>query len=317
MSLPKRTDIASRGPAGGDAAPGSFVRAPALTHVALAVVNLAFASGAVEGKLALGPVAEGGAAVDPVALALARIVGGALCFLVLALGAGRLGDVSRGDHARIAGLATLGVVLNQTLFLVGLRTTSAFAASILSATIPIFAAAFAIALGMEKARLRTAAGIVLAIAGVLWLTGIGSIDRGAVAIALNCFVYALYIVLSKPVIERLGTPTFIAWLFSWGALLMSPFGGPHLVRGALHWNSLAWGYVAFFIAVPTVVAYLLNAWAIGRATPTVVTLYVYLQPVFAAALQYVQLGQGLGARALGATVLIVAGVAVVARRSCE
>ena len=80
MSLPKRTDIASRGPAEGDAA----------THAALVIVNLAFAAGAVEGKLALGPVAEGGAAVDPVALALARIVGGALCFLVLARGAGRL-----------------------------------------------------------------------------------------------------------------------------------------------------------------------------------------------------------------------------------
>ena len=304
MSLPKRTDIASRGLGGGEVA----------TNVALVIVQLAFAAGAVEGKLALGPPREGGAGVDPVALATARMVGGAIVFQALARGARSLRPVARPDHARIAGLAILGVVLNQTLFLVGLRTTSAFAASILGATIPIFAAAFAIALGMEKPRFRTGAGIVLAIVGVLCLTGIGSIDRGAVAIALNCLVYALYIVLSKPIIERLGTYTFVAWLFSWGALIMAPLGAPLLARGALSWSGLAWFYVVFFVAVPTVVAYLLNAWAIGRATPTVVTVYVYLQPVFAALLQFVQLGEGIGARALGATALIVAGVAVVAAR---
>jgi drug/metabolite transporter (DMT)-like permease len=278
------------------------------------IVQLAFAAGAVEGKLALGPPSEGGAGIDPVALAAARMVGGAIAFQALARGARSLRPVARTDHLRIAGLALLGVVLNQTLFLVGLRTTSAFAASILGATIPIFAAAFAIALGMDTPRVRTGAGIVLAVVGVLCLTGIGSIDRGAVAIALNCLVYALYIVLSKPLIERLGTSTFVAWLFSWGALLMAPVGGPLLVRGALHWSGLAWFYVVFFVAVPTIVAYLLNAWAIGRATPTVVTVYVYLQPVFAALLQFVQLGEGIGTRALGATALIVAGVAVVAAR---
>src|SRR5271165_1456722 len=108
MSLPKRPHIAS-GPAGIG------------THLALVVVQIAFAAGAVEGKLALGPEAQGGAGVDPVALAMARMVGGALAFQVMARAAGRLRPVSKVDHARIAGLAVLGVVLNQTLFLVGLR----------------------------------------------------------------------------------------------------------------------------------------------------------------------------------------------------
>ncbi len=300
MTLPKRPDNASRG----DAA----------THVALVLVQIAFAAGAVEGKLALGPEAEGGAGVDPVALAAARMVGGALAFQALARGAGRLRSVSPADHRRIAGLAVLGVVLNQTLFLVGLRTTSAFAASLLGATIPIFAAAFAAAFGIERPHPRTGVGIALAIGGVLWLTGIGSLDHGVVAIAFNCLAYALYIVLSKPVIDRLGSATVVAWLFTWGALIMAPFGGPRLLAGAAHWNGLAWFFVAFFIAVPTVVAYLLNAWAIGRASPTLVTVYIYLQPVIAAVLQWVQLREPIGARALGATALIVAGVAVVASR---
>jgi drug/metabolite transporter (DMT)-like permease len=301
MSLPKRLDIASR--------PGA-----AATHLALVVVQIAFAAGAVEGKLALGPVSHGGAGIDPVALAMARMVGGAAAFQALARLTKELRPVSRSDHWRIAGLGLLGVVLNQTLFLVGLRTTSAFAASILGATIPIFAAAFAVALRLERAHPRTGIGIALAIGGVLWLTGVGSLDYGALSIALNCVAYALYIVLAKPVIDRLGSPTVVAWLFTWGALIMGPFGGPPLARGAVHWGGLAWFFVAFFVAVPTIVAYWLNAWAIGRATPTIVTVYIYLQPVLAALLQWVQLGEPIATRALGATALIVLGVAVVASR---
>jgi drug/metabolite transporter (DMT)-like permease len=301
MSLPKRPDIASQ-PAG------------LSTHLALVVVQVAFAAGAVEGKLALGPVSGGGAGVDPVALATARMVGGALAFQAMARAGKLLRPVSTADHWRIAGLGFLGVVLNQTLFLVGLRTTTAFAASILGATIPIFAAAFAVAFGLERPLVRTGVGIVLAIAGVLLLTGVGTLDSGAIAIALNCLAYALYIVLSKPVIDRLGSATIVAWLFTWGALIMGPFGGPRLVHDAIEWRTMAWSFVAFFIAGPTIVAYLLNAWAIGRASPSLVTVYIYLQPILAALLQWVQLGEPIGGRALVASALVVAGVAVVASR---
>jgi drug/metabolite transporter (DMT)-like permease len=301
MSLPKRPHIASRQAALG-------------THFALVVVQVAFAAGAVEGKLALAPESEGGAGVDAIALAMARMLGGALVFQAMARAAKLLRPLSRADHWRIAGLAVLGVVLNQTLFLVGLRTTSAFAASILGATIPIFAAAFAVAFGVERPHPRTGVGIALAVGGVLWLTGVGSLDFGAIAIALNCLAYAMYIVLSKPVIDRLGSATVVAWLFTWGAVIMGPFGGRRLVQGAMHWGGLSWFFVAFFVAVPTVVAYLLNAWAIGRASPTLVTVYIYLQPVIAALMQWAQLGESVGARALAATALIVAGVGVVASR---
>src|SRR5258708_14343553 len=118
MSLPKPLDIARR-------------RGSLGVHVALIVVQVAFAAGAVEGKLALGPASHGGAGIDPVALATARMIGGALVFQTMARARGRLRAVSKTDHLRIVGLAVLGVVLNQTLFLVGLRTTSAFAPAIL------------------------------------------------------------------------------------------------------------------------------------------------------------------------------------------
>jgi drug/metabolite transporter (DMT)-like permease len=301
MSLPKRPQIASG-------------RAAASTHLALVVVQLAFAAGAVEGKLALDPASAGGAAVDPVALAMARMAGGALFFQAFARAARQLRRVAAADQRRIAVLAILGVVLNQTLFLVGLRITTAFAAALLGATIPVFAAGFAVALRIERPRVRTAIGLALAMSGVLWLTGIGRLDYGAIAIALNCLSYALYIVLAKRVIEKLGSMTVVAWLFTWGALIMAPVGAWPLLHGVAAWSPRAWLFVGFFVAGPTIVAYLLNAWAIGRASPTLVTVYIYLQPVFAALMQWVQLGEPIGARALGASVLILSGVGVVATR---
>jgi drug/metabolite transporter (DMT)-like permease len=301
MSLRKRPDIARR--------PASFA-----IHAALLVVQIAFAAGAVEGKLALNPSSAGGGGIDPIALAMARMSGAALFFQAYTRATRRLGPVPLSEHWRIAGLAVLGVVLNQTLFLVGLHLTTAFAAALLGATIPVFAAALAVAFRIERPSARTAIGLVLAIAGVLWLTGIGSLDRGAIAIALNCLSYAFYIVLSKRVIERVGALTVVTWLFTWGSLVMAPLGGRGLVLGLATWGTRAWIFVAFFIAVPTIIAYLANAWALSRSGPTLVTVYIYLQPLIAAIMQWVQLGEPIATRALGAAGFILAGVGVVATR---
>jgi len=301
MSLRKRSDIARW--------PSSLG-----VHAALVVVQIAFAAGAVEGKLALNPPSTGGGGIDPVALAMARMAGAAVFFQAYTRVTRRLGPVATADHWRIAGLSVLGAVLNQTLFLVGLRLTSAFAAALLGATIPVFAAALAVAFRVERPSVRTGLGLTLAIAGVLWLTGIGSLDRGAIAIALNCFSYALYIVLSKRVIERVGALTVVTWLFTWGSLVMAPLGARGLLLGFGDWGARSWAFVAFFVAFPTIVAYLANAWALARSGPTLVTVYIYLQPLFAAVMQWVQLGEPIAPRALGAAGFILAGVGLVATR---
>jgi drug/metabolite transporter (DMT)-like permease len=278
------------------------------------VVQAAFAGGAVEGKLAMRAVEAGGGGVEPVALAMARIVGAALFFQAVARLGGAGLRLSWRDHARMAGLAMLGIVLNQTLFLLGLRLTTSFAAALLGATIPVFTATLAIALRVERASQRTAVGLALALGGVLWLTGIGKLDVGALVIALNCLSYAFYIVLSRGMVRRLGAVQFVTWIFAWGAVLLAPLGAWPLAHGMAVWGPRGWALTGFMVAAPTIVAYLANAWALGRSSPTLVTVYIYLQPLLAAGLQWVQLGERVGARALGASAFILAGVTVVATR---
>jgi drug/metabolite transporter (DMT)-like permease len=299
------------------------------THAALVLVQFAFASQAVEAKVAMLPRSQGGEEIYPEALAMIRMLGGALFFqaIVRARGAQRRVNhttrahenrsevaITRADHLRLAGLSIIGIALNQTLFLMGLRWTSPFSTSLLGATIPVFAAGLAVLFGKETLRLRTVVGLVLAMAGVLSLIGIGSIDRGAILVALNSLSYAAYVVLSRDVVVRVGALRAVAWIFTYAAIIFAPFGMRAMITQLPILTGRGWMFALYILAVPTIVAYLLNAWALGRSSATMVTVYIYLQPLLAALLAWAQLGQGITKRAWLAAVLILIGLRVVASR---
>jgi drug/metabolite transporter (DMT)-like permease len=283
-------------------------------HAALFVVQVAFASQAVEGKIAMGPRLAGGEGVSPFALAMIRMLGAALFFQAATRLGGLLRPTTARDQASLAGLSVVGIVLNQVLFLVGLHMTTPMTAALLGVTIPVFAAAMAVAAGQETASARLALGLGAAIAGVVWLTGVGKVDLGALVVLANCLSYAAYIVCSRGTIRRLGAFTVITWVFTWAALLFAPLGLPSLVAGAPTWTPRGWAFLAYILAVPTIVAYLSNAWALGRSSATLVTIYIYVQPVLTAILAWVQLGQSMTGRLVGSAGLIVLGVTIVATR---
>jgi drug/metabolite transporter (DMT)-like permease len=278
-------------------------------------VQFAFASQAVEAKVAMLPRAQGGEAILPEALAMIRMLGGALFFHAVLRARGTPAvATSRHDHLRLAGLSVIGIALNQTLFLMGLRWTTPFSVSVLGATIPVFAAALAVLLGKEALSWRTVVGLTLALLGVLSMIGNGSLDRGALLVALNSLSYAAYVVLSRDVVVRVGPLRTVAWLFTYGALLFLPFGLRPMLAQLPALTLRAWGFTVYILAVPTILAYLLNAWALGRSSATLVTIYIYLQPLIAAVLAWAQLGLGISRRAGLAAVLILVGLGVVASR---
>lgn len=277
-------------------------------------MQLAFASQAVEGKLAMMPRALGGEGIDPVALALARMMGGAVFFFLFSSVFHLRSETTRGDHLRLAALSVLGIVANQTLFLVGLRSTTPVSAALLGVTIPVFTATFSVILRVERSSARLWIGLGMGVLGVLWLTGVRSVDRGAVLVTINSIFYSAYVISSQGLVRRLGAMTVITWIFVWGAALFSPFALPSLLRDAPSWTPRGIVLVLWIVAMPTIVAYLLNAWALGKTAPSLVTVYICLQPLLAGMLAWAQLGQPPPSRALFAAALIVTGVAIVATR---
>ncbi len=284
------------------------------THAALLVVQLAFASQTVEGKIAMSARAAGGEGIDPWALAMVRMGGAAIAFFGITQALALRSATTWRDRLELAGLSLLGITVNQTLFLVGLRTTRPVSAALLSVTIPIFTAAISVAFRMERPSWRLGAGLALALSGVVWLTGVRDLDRGALLVSINSLSYSLYIVLSRRSIQRLGAMTVVTWVFVWGALLFAPFGMPTLLREAPTWSPRAWWLVAYILAMPTIVAYSCNAWALGRSSPTLVTVYIYLQPIISALLAWLQLGQHISSQLAVAASLILTGVGIVSTR---
>ena len=106
----------------------------------------------------------------------------------------------------------------------------------------------------------------------------------------------------------------VAWVFTYGALMFAPLGLVSTVHAIPEITARGAGYLAYIVAVPTIIAYSLNAWALGRSRATVVTIYIVLQPLIAAVLAHVQLGHAISSRAIYAGMAIVSGLFIVARR---
>lgn len=288
-------------------------------HAALLGVQIAFASQAVEAKIAMMDRAAGGCGIDPYALAMFRMLAGAIFFrIVVATGVGRGPSLPTArDRVALAVLSLFGIVLNQTLFLMGLGKTTPFVAALLGACIPVLTLAFAVLARKEAFSARAALGLALAIGGVVSLTGVGRVDAGALLLALNSASYAAYVVFSRGLVLRLGAMRVMAHVFAWGALAFAPIGLPAALGALPELDLRAAGYLAYILAVPTIYAYFANAWALGRTSASVVTAYIYMQPLLAAILAWLQLDLVPSSRSLYAAPLILAGVALAAFRKAR
>jgi drug/metabolite transporter (DMT)-like permease len=292
---------------------------------ALLGVQFAFASWSIVGKVTL-------AVVPPVALIAVRLLGGALFFSAFARARGFSPLPPREALGTMAGLALLGVVLNQLCFTMGLARTSAINTTVLGATIPVFTALYAFASGRERGGARVWAGLAIALAGVLTVArperlalGPGAV-LGNALILVNSACYAAYLVRGREQIEKYTAERVVTWVFVLGAAMVVPLGVPYVAAHAASWGLRVWLAIGYVVLVPTAYAYGANAWALSRAPASLVAAFIYLQPVLAIALA---LGVGdalaawlavpppsehLTARTAAGTVAILVGVWVSSRR---
>ena len=273
-----------------------------------------FATWPIVGKVAL-------KVVPSVALVAFRVAGAALAFILIGALRGRIGSIQKRDWPLLIASSLLGVVLNQWLFVKGLSLTSVINATLLGTLIPVFTLLVSIALRTDRVSLRRIIGICLAAAGVLYLIGperaeFSSATRlGDLLIVTNSLCYGAYIVISKDLMKRYSALTVITWIFIVGSVATVPFGAMSVSHAPLaDVRPAIWLAIVYIVLVPTVGAYYLNAWALGRVAPSTVAVYIYLQPLIAFSLAPLLLGEKLSWRTLVAASLIFAGVLVVTRR---
>ena len=292
-------------------APAGAERTGLRPHVALLAVQLFFGTWPIVGKVVLRSLPTTG-------LVAFRVLGASLAFLALSRSAKSLALSRRSDYLRLALYSLLGVVLNQFLFVKGLSLSTVINANLLGTMIPVFTLVGSVALGRERFSVPVAAGLLVAACGALYLVNpLGadisqSTTAGNLLLLSSGFLYGMYIVLSQDIIRRYGALTVITWVFLMASVVVVPFGGYQLRDVPLASLGLpVWLAILYIIIVPTVGAYYLNAWALGRVAPSVVAVYIYLQPLIALALAPVLLGEHASTRTWVAAALIFAGVGIV------
>lgn len=229
--------------------------------------------------------------------------------------------VERKDLAGIALSSFFGVAANMLMFFEGLANTSPINASVLMMITPVFVFIINTIVSKQGISWLKGVGVGLAAIGAMMLMGGARLSfskatlYGDVLIMLNALSYAIYLVYVKRFLVKYNPITVSKWNFVFGFMMVLPFGVGGL--GAIDWASFLpyiWFIFIFVLVGTTFITYLLNAWALQRASATLVGSYIYLQPVIATILALMANQGTLTIEKVIFILLIFAGVYLVAVR---
>lgn len=250
-------------------------------HVALLVVSLLYGANYLIAKGVM-PVW-----INPPAFIALRVGGALFLFGVLAFILRE--KINRKDYLRFLLCGLTGVAINQMCFFEGLSRTSAMNSAILMTINPIMVLIMARIFLREPLSGIKIIGIILGAGGA---TGIISMSNlygdgggdltGDIFILVNALSYAIYLVSVKPLMRKYKPITVANWVFFAGAIFVFPYSLNHVAAtdfSAIP-NSI-WYSVAYVVICTTFLAYLLNVFALQRVSPSVVSVYIYLQPLAA------------------------------------
>lgn len=256
--------------------------------------------------------------IQPFAFVLMRVAGALLLFLVINVFFIKE-KIDKKDIPRLALLGVCGVAINQLLFLKGLSLTTPINASIIMISNPIVVLLFAAIALKEKIAVNKIVGIVLGVAGALLLLlfnktfSFGSETlKGDIMVLVNSISWAFYVVLAKPLMKKYNTFTVVNWVFLFGVIYVFPFGYSEMME--VSWSSIpfiAWCCILFVVIATTFLAYILNTYALKELSPSVVSIYIYLQPFIATVIAVLFGKDQLDARKIISALLIIAGVYLV------
>ena len=229
--------------------------------------------------------------IQPFGFILIRVVCAALLFTTIHFLIIKE-KVARKDMVRLFFCGIFGVALNQLMFFKGLNLTTPINASLMMITAPITVLILSAILKTEKLTLIKSIGITLGASGafliIFWEKEIAFTSitaMGDIFVLVNASSYAAYLVLVKPLMSRYHPITVIKWIFLFGSIFVVPVGFEEF--GQIQWSSLPisiWLVIGYVVLFTTFFAYLLNILALSKVPPSVVGIYIYLQPVIASAI---------------------------------
>lgn len=225
--------------------------------------------------------------MSPFAVILIRVILAAGLFWLISLVL-KSEKVERKDIGLIFLCSLFGTSLNILLFYKGLSITTPINATLVMTTTPILVLIASSILIKERITATKIIGICFGLGGVLLLTANQFINfstdgwLGDTMIFFNAISYGVYLVIAKPLFLKYQPITIFKWMFLMSFFMILPFSYSDTVLaiGQQYPNNVFW-VLAYIGICATVITFTLNAWALKRINPSLVGIYIYLQPVVA------------------------------------
>lgn len=214
-----------------------------------------------------------------------------------------------------------GIAINQIFFFSGLKFTTPINASLIMLTTPILVLITSAFILKEKITWQKVFGIAMGIFGALLLVAYGkqlsfeqSQLKGDLMILINAISYAIYLVIVKKLLYKYNPFTVIKWVFTFGIIFVFPFG----IQDALsvEWSAFptsVWLAFLYVLTFATIGTYFCNVYALKIVNSTVVSIYIYLQPLIATTIALVFAKDELSLVKVCAAILIFVGVYLVSK----
>lgn len=226
--------------------------------------------------------------IHPHEFVLLRVAFGALVFTSVDFF--RRGPLpEKKDWPRFIYCAIFGVVINQVCFFDGLKLTVPIHASVIMTLTPMVTFILAVIFFKKTIYRSQIYGVLLGWIGAAWMILNGQklhfdqeIIIGDILIIANAISFSIFLILATELMLRYSPFTVMRWIFSIGLMIMLPLAWPYL--GDTPWATFGrpvWLSLAYILLFTTVLAYMFNTIALKRLSPTVVSAYIYLQPILA------------------------------------
>lgn len=270
---------------------------------------------------ALGGVAGGTtrfviSATDPVTLGVFRFGTGFVILLPIALASRRRWPQGR-DWIAAALLGILFFFAFSVLFNLAYSFTTAARGALALSMMPVLTMLIAAIFGAERLGLRKSSGVAIAMAGVAFGLGGGLSDappgawRGEAIMLFATFCMSLYNVWSRPFMARSDPLTFLT--VGMGAAAACLLVGALSIGGfaaVANFGTPQWLAVAYLGVLGSAVIFFLWVYALSHTTPTKTAVSITVNPIFAAIVGALALGEPIGINLVIGLAVVFAGILI-------
>lgn len=252
----------------------------ARAHIALFLVNALYGAGHIVAKGVMPNF------IGPSGFILLRVASATVLFWILYLIFSRE-KIAKKDFLLLAVCGLFGVTVNQLFFFNGLNLSSSVNSGIIMTVNPILVVILSFFILKERLTAFRIFGILLGAAGAILLTltsgksGSSSI-LGDTFLFLNALSYAVYLIISKPLMKKYSPLTVVTYVFTFGLIFVLLFPPSTQELSAVDFASIpshVWWKIVYVILGVTFLTYLLTMVGLKHLSPSVSSAYIYLQPV--------------------------------------